>query len=138
MFAGTFQHLGPDDKDQLTIEALSTEALTTSEIEGEILDRASVQSSIRQQLGLGNDRRRVKPAEQGIAEMTVDLYRTFAEPLSDDMLFGWHRMVVNGRRDLKDIGAYRTHKTPMQVVSEPSTIRRCISKRRRHRPCRAK
>lgn len=117
MFAGTFQHLGADDKDQLTIEALSAEALTTSEIEGEILDRASVQSSIRQQLGLGKDKRRVKPAEQGIAEMTVDLYRTFAEPLSDEILFGWHRMVTNGRRDLKDIGAYRTHKTPMQVVS---------------------
>jgi Fic family protein len=116
-FAGALQHLGPDDKDQLTIEALSSEALTTSEIEGEILDRASVQSSIRQQLGLGDDRRRVRPAEQGISEMTVDLYRTFAEPLSDAMLFGWHRMVTNGRRDLKDIGAYRTHATPMQVVS---------------------
>jgi Fic family protein len=116
-FAGTVQHLGPDDRDQLTIEALSSEALTTSEIEGEILDRASVQSSIRQQLGLGDDRRRVKPAEQGISEMTVDLYQTFAEPLSDAMLFGWHRMVTNGRRDLKDIGAYRTHETPMQVVS---------------------
>src|SRR5665213_4432853 len=69
MFAGTFQHLGADDKDQLTIEALSTEALTTSEIEGEILDRASVQSSIRQQLGLGTDNKRIAPAEQGIAEM---------------------------------------------------------------------
>lgn len=116
-FAGTFAHLGTDDKDQLTIEALSTEALTTSEIEGEILDRASVQSSIRQQLGLGADKRRVKPAEQGVAEMTVDLYRNFNTPLSDAMLFGWHRMVMNGRRDLKQIGRYRKHDEPMQIVS---------------------
>ena len=50
------------------IEAMSTEALTTSEIEGEILDRASVQSSIRKQLGLAGDNRRPRPAEHGIAE----------------------------------------------------------------------
>jgi Fic family protein len=117
MFAGTFAHLGAEDKDQLVIEALSTEALTTSEIEGEMLDRGSVQSSIRKQLGLADDRRRVKPAEQGIAEMTVDLYRSFAAPLSDETLFAWHRMVTNGRRDIRNIGSYRTHTEPMQVVS---------------------
>ncbi|HEX4079765.1 MAG TPA: Fic family protein [Rhizomicrobium sp.] len=117
MFAGTFAHLGADDKDQVVIEALSTEALTTSEIEGEVLDRASVQSSLRQQLGLAADRRRVSPAEQGVSEMTVDLYRSFIEPLTDDMMFEWHRMLMNGRRDIRNIGFYRTHKQPMQVVS---------------------
>jgi hypothetical protein len=45
------------------------EALTTSEIEGEILDRVSVQSSIRRELGLPTDKRRVAPAERGISEM---------------------------------------------------------------------
>ena len=114
---GAVKHLGPDDRNQLIIEAMSSEALTTSEIEGEILDRASVQSSIRRQLGLGVDNRRVGPAEQGISEMMVDLYRSFAEPLSDDMLFAWHRMLTNGRHDLKEIGCYRTHEEPMQVVS---------------------
>jgi Fic family protein len=117
MFAGIFAHLGSDDKDQLVIEALSTEALTTSEIEGEMLDRASVQSSIRRQLGLAVDPRRVKPAEQGVAEMTVHLYRSFDEPLTDRMLFDWHRMLMNGRRDIRNIGSYRTHKEPMQIVS---------------------
>lgn len=116
-FAGTFKHLGADDKDQIIIETLSTEAMTTSEIEGEILDRASVQSSIRRQLGLGTDQRRMRAAEQGIAEMMVDLYRSFDEPLSKDVLFGWHRMLMNGRRDLRNIGDYRTHKEPMQIVS---------------------
>lgn len=117
IFVGAVKHLGSEDRDQLTIEAMSTEALTTSEIEGEILDRASVQSSIRRQLGLGTDSQRVAPAEQGIAETMVDLYRSFAKPLSDDMLFAWHRMLTNGRQDLKDIGRYRTHEEPMQVVS---------------------
>ncbi len=79
------------------IEAMSTEAVTTSGIEGEILDRASVQSSLRKQLelvakapshqrkslnpkgvarvlqpllGFATDERRVRPAERGIPEYT--------------------------------------------------------------------
>jgi Fic family protein len=113
------KHLSAEDTDQLTVDALSVEAVTTSEIEGEMLDRSSVQSSIRRQLGLDNDKRRVKPSESGIAEMMVDLHRSFAQPLSEEMLFAWHRMVTNDRRDLADIGRYRRHAEPMQVVSGP-------------------
>jgi Fic family protein len=119
VFVGTIRHLGKEERDQLTIEAMSTEAITTSEIEGEILDRASVQSSLRKQLGLATDERRVRPAERGIAEMMVDLYRSFAEPLSDEVLFRWHRMVMSGSRNLRDVGRYRTGAEPMQVVSGP-------------------
>lgn len=114
---GTVQHLNDDDRHLLTVEAMSEEAVTTSKIEGETLDRDSVQSSIRRQLGLAHDARRVKPAEQGISEMMVDLYRNFDAPLSRDVLFAWHRMVVLGRTDLPDVGVYRTHREPMQVVS---------------------
>ena len=114
---GALKHLDGEQRDQITIEAISTEAVTTSEIEGETLDRASVQSSIRRQFGLQADDRRVGPAEQGIAEMMVDLYRSFAAPLSNEMFFSWHQMLVSGRRDLKDVGRYRTSGDPMQVVS---------------------
>src|SRR5579863_6036412 len=117
VLVGAVKHLGPGDQEQLTIEAISTEAVTTSEIEGEMLDRASVQSSIRRQLGLATDKRRIGPAEQGIAEMMVDLYRASAAPLSNATLFGWHRMLTRGRSDLKDIGRYRTEHEAMQVVS---------------------
>ena len=117
VLVGTVKHLGNEDRDQLTVEAMSSEAVTTSEIEGETLDRASVQSSLRKQLGLTADNRRVRPAEQGIAEMMVDLYRSFSASLSDATLFAWHRMLVSGRRDLKDVARYRTGEEPMQVVS---------------------
>jgi Fic family protein len=119
VFVGTVRHLGAADNDQLIVDALSVEAVTTSEIEGEILDRVSVQSSIRRQLGLATDHRRVGAAEQGIAEMMVHLHRSFAAPLSDTMLFDWHGMLTAGRRDLKDIGRYRRHLEPMQIVSGP-------------------
>lgn len=117
---GTVKHLGADEHSQLMVELMSGEAVTTSAIEGETLNRASVQSSILRQLGLTSpDKRRVMPAEQGIAEMMVDLYRSSAQPLTGEMLFGWHRMVTAGRRDLEDIGRYRTSPEPMQVVSGP-------------------
>jgi Fic family protein len=116
---GAVKHLREDEHQQLLVEVMSGEALTTSEIEGEILNRASVQSSIQHQLGLAADKRRVTPAEQGIAEMMVDLYRSSPERVSGEMLFRWHRMVTAGRRDLTDIGRYRTSKQPMQVISGP-------------------
>jgi Fic family protein len=117
MFVGAIKHLGEEDRNQLTVEAMSTEALTTSEIEGEILDRASVQSSIQRQLGLAADNRRAAPAERGVSEMMVSLHKTFAAPLSDDTLFEWHRMLMSGRQDLNDVGRYRTSAEPMQIVS---------------------
>jgi Fic family protein len=117
LIAGALKHLPGDDQTQLAIDAMISEAVTTSEIEGEILDRASVQSSLRRGLGLKADRRSVKPAEQGIAEMMIALCRSFDAPLSEEMLFSWHRQLMKGRRDMKDVGRYRTDKGPMQVVS---------------------
>jgi Fic family protein len=114
---GSVKHLGETQRLQLLIESLSTEAVTTSKIEGEILNRASVQSSIQRELGVTTDTRHAKPAERGIAEMMVDLFRSFKKPLSESTLFTWHKMVTAGRQDLSDIGRYRTSGEPMQVVS---------------------
>lgn len=116
-FIGAFKHVGPDDRDMLRIELIGDEAVKTSAIEGEILDRDSVQSSLREQFGLGGDKRRIRPAERGVAEMMVDLYRTFADPLSHDTLFAWHRMLMSGAWRIEVVGGYRTHAEPMQVVS---------------------
>ena len=118
-FIGAFRHVGADDQETLKIELISEEAVKTSEIEGELLNRDSVQSSLRQQLGLGTERAGVKAPERGIAEMMVDLYRNFAEPLTDQTLFDWHAMLLAGDRTIKTIGHYRTHPDPMQVVSGP-------------------
>jgi len=111
------EQLRAEERDTIAAELMSEGALTTSEIEGETLDRLSVQSSIQRQLGLASDHRRVQPGEQGIAEMTVNAYQNFATPLTEATLSAWHEMITNGRRDLTDLGRYRTHSKPMQVVS---------------------
>jgi Fic family protein len=118
-FVGAYKHIGADDQEVLKIELISEEAVKTSEIEGAILDRDSVQSSVRHQLGLGTEAAGVTPAERGISKMMVDLYRTFADPLSDKTMFDWHSMLLTGDASIKVIGGYRTHADPMQVVSGP-------------------
>jgi Fic family protein len=125
-FNGAFRHVGENDRDTLRIELLSDEALKTSEIEGEILNRDSVQSSLRHQFGIGDAQPGASAAERGIAQMMVDLYRTFAEPLTDQMMFGWHNMLLGADESIQVIGGYRTHARPMQVVSGP------IAKRKVH------
>jgi Fic family protein len=118
-FIGAYKHIGTNDQETLKIELISDEAVKTSEIEGEILNRDSVQSSLRQQLGLGTEIAGVSPAERGISRMMVDLYRGFAAPLADRTMFDWHTMLLSGDRSIKTIGSYRTQADAMQVVSGP-------------------
>ena len=116
---GASKHLNAAERYSLSIELMSDEAVDTSAIEGEPLDRDSVQSSIRKQLGLDSDFRRASPAEVGIARVMVDLYEHAPATLTEATLHSWHRLVTNGRTDLKDVGQYRTHSDPMQIVSGP-------------------
>ena len=118
-FVGAYKHVGANDQETLKIELISDEAVKTSEIEGEILNRDSVQSSLRHQLGLGDERPGVKPAERGISKMMVDLYRGFATPLTDKTMFDWQTMLLSGNNSIKVVGGYRTHADAMQVVSGP-------------------
>jgi Fic family protein len=122
-FIGAYKHVDPDDSETLEIELIGDEAVKTSEIEGEILNRDSVQSSLRHQFGLGVERPGVRPAERGISRMMVDLYRNFAAPLTDKTMFDWHGMLLGGTSSIGVIGGYRTHAEPMQVVSGPDYAR---------------
>ncbi|MES2252951.1 MAG: DUF4172 domain-containing protein [Pseudomonadota bacterium] len=116
-FQGVFNHLNSDENMSLTIDLITDEAFKTSEIEGDYLNRDSIHSSIRRNFGLQTDYQKIPPAEQGISEMLVDLYRSFNEPLTHQKLHEWHVMLTKDRRDLMDIGAYRTHAEAMQIVS---------------------
>ena len=116
LIIGSLSTISLDEVDELRVALLSNEALDTSKIEGEILDRDSVQSSIRKHLGLQTDDRKVGPKENGASSMMVDLYKRYQESLTEDRLFAWHQMILNGRMDI-EVGSYRTHPEPMQIVS---------------------
>jgi Fic family protein len=116
---GTAKHLSESERQNITVDLMSHEAVNTSAIEGETLDRDSVQSSIRKHLGMAGDHRRAKPAEAGIAEMMVDLYGQVEGPLTEATMHRWHTLITNGRTDLAEIGRYRSSGDPMQIVSGP-------------------
>jgi len=48
-----------------------------------------------------------------------ELHRHFDKPLTEEFIFDLHRLLMNGRMDLGDVGCYRTDITPMEVVSGP-------------------
>lgn len=113
---GAWQHLSNADQDHIKIELLSDEAIKTSEIEGEYLDRNSVQSSVRRGFGL-TSHQNSGPSEAGIAELMVSVFKGFDQPITHETLFAWHEMVCRAQRDIGAIGKYRQHAEAMQVVS---------------------
>lgn len=99
------------------VEILSEEGLESSRIEGEILDRKSLQSSIQQHFGLGGNKKQDADKESRMASLLCDVYESFNNPLTHEMLWQWHSMLFGDSSDIVDCGMYRTHAEPMQIVS---------------------
>lgn len=113
---GALRSLREVEREESISELLISEAIKTSEIEGEFINRADVASSIRKQLGLdvrdhSKDQRAV-----GIAQVLVSARKTFDLPLSKAMLLEWHASLLAHEKRLV-IGRWRTHQEPMQIVS---------------------
>lgn len=98
------------------IDIMVSEAIKTSEIEGEYLSRADVMSSIRNNLGLGNEPEAKDARAVGVAELMVSVRQQYAAPLTQDEIFDWHRKLMKGNRRV-NAGKWREHDEPMQVVS---------------------
>ena len=99
------------------VEILSLEGLESSKIEGEVLDRESLQSSIKQHFGLKTAQKQEANKESGMASLLCSVYDTFEKPLTHKMLWEWHAMLFKDSSHVADCGKYRTHAEPMQIVS---------------------
>lgn len=116
-FGAALTFIRSHEREELLIDLITQEALKTSEIEGKILDRESLQSSLRRHFGLTNEPGKISAPEAGLSEMMVDLHRRFDAPLTKTSLLKWQAMLMRGRKDLSNVGKYRSGKVPMQVVS---------------------
>ena len=116
---GAWRHLGAEDQAEVEVLALTEEATSSAAIEGEILDRDSVRSSIRRHFGLTHDKRNIPAAEADMSDLLLSLHQEFDRPLDHETLFGWHRKLMRDRPRLSAIGAYRSDPEPMQIVSGP-------------------
>ena len=119
---GRMQGLGFDLQLEAQLQALTEDILKSSEIEGDILDHASVRSSLARRLGVPEaasapaDRR-----TEGVVEMMLDATRNFDQPPTAQRLFGWQAALFpTGYSGLAKIrtGGWRDDAGgPMQVVS---------------------
>jgi len=121
---GRMEGLGFPLRSEAMLQALTEDVVKSSEIEGDILDREQVRSSIARRLGM--DIGALAPADrhvEGVVEMMLDATQKYAEPLTAERLYGWHAALFpTGRSGMNKItvGAWRDDKTgPMQVVSGP-------------------
>ena len=117
--SGLLETLPNDSQSDTIVEMMVFEAIKTSAIEGEFLSRKDVMSSIKRNLGLNPNLKQVYDLRaQGAAELMINVRQTFNEPLSKEMLFTWHKMLMKGSKGI-NIGQWRSHSEPMQVVSGP-------------------
>lgn len=116
---GLLESLSEVEKQHSTIEMLTTEAIKTSEIEGEFLSREDVRSSIINELGFGAGKRLVSDRRsEGIGKLMVRLRETYTEPLTKETLFIWHTLLMAGSSGIS-IGSWRSSDYPMRIVSGP-------------------
>lgn len=105
------------EANRFIVEILSTEGLESSRIEGEILDRESLQSSIQRHFGIRTSKKGLADKEARMAGLLCNVYESFDQPLTHEMLFQWHALLFNDSSRISDWGKYRTHVEPMQIVS---------------------
>lgn len=119
---GRMESLGFDLRNEATLETLTLDALKTTEIEGEYLNRDQVRSSIARKLGMeiagsvDSDRN-----VDGIVDIMLDATQNCFKPLTAERLFDWHAALFpTGRSGMYNITVANWRKDstgPMQVVS---------------------
>lgn len=114
-FQGTIKHISSKDKEELFVELLSEEAYKSSEIEGEILNRESLQSSIKKNFGIKTKSIYTSAAEYGMAQLMTELYKNYSTPLRHKNLYQWNSLILYGKEAL--VKKYRDDEEPMQIVS---------------------
>ncbi|MBK9323548.1 MAG: Fic family protein [Bdellovibrionaceae bacterium] len=121
---GTMERLGFKTQEEAVLQTLTEDILKTSEIEGELLDKNQVRSSIARKLGMDivglvNSERSV----DGIVEMMLDATQKYRTPLTAKRLFSWHAALFpTGRNGMTKIivAKWRNDSNgPMQVISGP-------------------
>ncbi|MFS4493221.1 Fic family protein [Maribacter sp. 2308TA10-17] len=114
---GVLDGFSESEKSDAMINLMVSEAIKTSEIEGEYLSRKDVMSSIRRNLGLNPELPISKDKRvEGVTELMLAIRKHYKAQLTETTLFDWHSMLMKGSKRI-EIGKWRSHEEPMQIVS---------------------
>ena len=113
--------LGLNLNSEAQAEILTEEALKTSAIEGEVLSRDSVRSSVARHLGLSQALLpQVERHIDGLVEILLDATRNYDKPLTAKRIKGWQAALFpTGYSGLHKIRAGEWRAGEVQVVSGP-------------------
>lgn len=118
--AGRFEALPMASQEDATVDLMLSEAIKTSAIEGEDLDRESVRSSLLSLISSDTLPDNSDQKAVGAASLLVDIRKNWQAPLTHDLLGKWQSMAVPEQRYTAILrGAYRNDPSPMQIVSGP-------------------
>lgn len=119
---GFHKVISKDNLNEIQSKVLLEDALNTSEIEGEILSRESVRSSILKKIGLEQPQQDTSTIEtDGLVDILLDATTNYSQELTKERLFSWHQALfprgVSGLKKIS-VGTYRGEEE-MQIVSGP-------------------
>ena len=117
--SGRLSAIGFDAKQKAVVETITHDIVSSSEIEGVLLNTDQVRSSVARKLGvtITNETDSSRYID-GIVEMMMDATSNFKAPLTDDRLFGWHNCLFpNGRSGMITIDVAKYRSAEMKVVS---------------------
>ena len=118
--AGSFDALPMASQEDATIDLMLSEAIKTSAIEGEDLDRESVRSSLLSLITSDSLPDNSDQRAAGAASLLVDVRKNWHASLTNVLLGKWRSMAVPEQRYTSILhGAYRNDPSPMQIVSGP-------------------
>ena len=111
--------LGLSEKQDKILSTVTSDIIKSSEIEGLLMNKEQVRSSIARRLGIQTAG--VVPYDRNVdavVEMMLDATQNYREPLTEERLFGWYACLFptgySGMYKI-DVGKYRSN--PMQVIS---------------------
>ena len=114
------QVMGNHNLQKTQSKALENEILASSAIEGELLDRDSVKSSIKEKLGIESVQHyKQKSKESHYVDILLDANRSCKEPLTLNKIFSWHLAMFEKQHKTLwgiEVGDFR-QKGTMQIVS---------------------
>lgn len=116
---GRVGSLPADNGPAVMLDTLLQNIITSSAIEGERLNAASVRSSLARRLGVDDEAAAVSSRSEGLADMMMDAIGSPDTTLTRERLFQWHRWLFpDAETSLVRlrVGEWRGEE-PMQVVS---------------------
>lgn len=118
---GELNTFGFELQNSASLEIITTDVISSSEIEGIILDSARVRSSVASRLGL-NTQGLPAPDHytEGVVQVMMDAIKNYNEALTKERLCDWHAALFpTGRSGMYKISVaeYRQGEEPMQIVS---------------------